>query len=89
MYPSRWGVFATVLMFNLTNNCLFISFGAVGTKAAEFYDVDVEAIDLLSSTYLYVGIPCCFAWFWEGPRERFMFCAAFLRARNSLRAQCA
>ena len=64
MYPSRWGVFATVLMFNLTNNCLFISFGAVGTKAAEFYDVDVEAIDLLSSTYLYVGIPCCFAMTW-------------------------
>lgn len=64
MYPSRWGIFATVLLFNVANNCLYISFGAVGTKAAEFYDVEINAIDLLSETYLYVGIPTCFAMTW-------------------------
>ena len=64
LYPSRWGVVLTVVMFNLSNNCLWISFGAVGTKAAEFYEVEVDSIDWLSSIFLYVGIPTCFALTW-------------------------
>ena len=64
LYPSRWGVFLTVIMFNLSNNCLWISFGAVSTKAAAYYEVDVNDIDLLTSIFLYVGIPCCFALTW-------------------------
>ena len=64
LYPSRWGVFLTVVMFNLSNNCLWISFSAVSTKAAQFYNVTVDDIDLLTSIFLYVGIPCCFALTW-------------------------
>ena len=64
LYPSRWGVFITVLMFNLANNGLWICLGAVGTKAADFYETDIAAIDLLSSIFLYVGIPTCFALTW-------------------------
>ena len=64
LYPSRWGILFTVVMFNLSNNCLWMSFGAVGTKAAEFYEVEVDSIDWLSSIFLYVGIPTCFALTW-------------------------
>ena len=64
MYSSRWGVFLTVLLFDVTNNCLYISFGAVGTKAAEYYEADVKDIDALSSLYYYIGIPCCLALTW-------------------------
>ena len=61
LYTSRWGVFMTVLMFNISNNCLWICFGSVSTTAAEFYEVEVNDIDLLASIFLYVGIPMCFA----------------------------
>ena len=64
LYPSRWGVFITVLMFNLSNNGLWICLGAVSTKAADFYEVGIDDIDLLSSIFLYVGIPTCFALTW-------------------------
>ena len=64
LYSSRWGVFITVVMFNLSNNGLWICIGAVSTKAAEFYQQDIAAIDLLSSIFLYVGIPTCFALTW-------------------------
>ena len=64
LYSSRWGVFITVVMFNLSNNGLWICIGAVGTKAADFYHKDIAAIDLLSSIFLYVGIPTCFALTW-------------------------
>ena len=64
VYPSRWGVFITVVMFNLSNNALWICIGAVGTKAAAFYNVGINDIDLISSVFLYVGIPCCFALTW-------------------------
>ena len=64
LYPSRWGVFITVVMFNLSNNGLWICIGAVSTKAADFYSKDISAIDLLSSIFLYVGIPTCFALTW-------------------------
>ena len=61
LYDSRWGVFMTVLLFNISNNCLWICFGSVSTTAAEFYEVEVNDIDLLASIFLYVGIPMCFA----------------------------
>ena len=61
LYTSRWGVFMTVLLFNISNNCLWICFGSVSTTAAEFYEVEVNDIDLLASIFLYVGIPMCFA----------------------------
>ena len=49
VYPSRWGVFITVVMFNMANNALWICIGSVSTKAAAFYEVDVNDIDLKSS----------------------------------------
>ena len=63
-YSSRWGVFLTVVIFNMSNNCLWICFGSVSTKAAEFYEVSVDDIDLISSIFLYVGIPMCFCLTW-------------------------
>ena len=64
MYPSRWGVFLTVFLFDLSNNCLSVSFPAVATKAAEYYEVDVKDIDSLATIYFYIGIPGCFATTW-------------------------
>ena len=64
MYPSRWGVFLTVFLFPMTNDCLSISFPIVATKAAEYYEVDVKDIDALASVYFYIGIPCCLAVTW-------------------------
>ena len=63
-YSTRWGVFLTVTMFNLCNNCLWICIGSVATKAAEYYEVQVDDIDLISSVFLYASIPCCFFLTW-------------------------
>ena len=64
MYPSRWGVLLTMFLFDVTNNCLNVSFPIVATKAAEYYEVDVKDIDALASAYFYTGIPCCLMLTW-------------------------
>ena len=64
MYPSRWGVFLTVFLFQMTNDCLNISLPIVATNAAEYYEVDVKDIDALAAVYFYTGIPSCLALTW-------------------------
>ena len=59
VYPSRWGVLATVFMFGVSNNLIWITFSAVSTKAADYYGVQVDSIDLLSSISFLVGMPFC------------------------------
>ena len=64
MYSSRWGVLLTILIFDIASNSLCTSFGVVATKAAEFYEVDVSRIDLLSEVDLSAAIPCFLAVIW-------------------------
>ena len=59
VYPKRWGVLFTVFLFNVANNVIWISFSAVATTAAEYFEKPISQIDLLSSISFFVGIPFC------------------------------
>ena len=72
MYPSRWGVLLTVMMLVISSNLIWITFSPVSTKAAAYYDVEVGAIDLLSSVSFVIGIP-------------FYFTSTFIVSKKGLR----
>ena len=50
---------ATVALLNLATNALWMSYPAVANVAAVYFNKDINAIDLLGTVSLYVGIPCC------------------------------
>lgn len=59
MYKRRWLVLTTVSLLNLSTNALWMSYPSVANVAAEYFDKSINAIDLLGTISLYVGIPCC------------------------------
>nr|XP_045592747.1 uncharacterized protein B0416.5-like isoform X2 [Procambarus clarkii] len=60
LYKQRWAVLVTVTILNISNASLWINLAPVATKAAEYYKMDVEAINWFSLVYLYASIPFCF-----------------------------
>eukprot|EP00092_Neocalanus_flemingeri_P028874 GFUD01031352.1.p1 GENE.GFUD01031352.1~~GFUD01031352.1.p1 ORF type:complete len:468 (+),score=76.63 GFUD01031352.1:210-1613(+) len=58
-YRRRWLVLITVTLLNLSNNALWISYSAVANVATEYFEQNVNKIDLLATISFYVGIPMC------------------------------
>ena len=63
-YPVRWAVLLAVAMLNIANNALWISFSAVATQSADYYQKGVSDIDWLGTIGFLVGIPTCMASTW-------------------------
>ena len=94
MYPIRWAVLFTVLLFNMSHSIMFQTYSTVSTKAASYYDKDIFYIDLLSSLIFYIGIPMGIisAWIYDQFGMRFglflgvflTFIAAILRSFTSI-----
>jgi FLVCR family MFS transporter 7 len=63
-YNSRWLVLWTVFLLNIANNALWISYSAVATSSAEYYERTIDDIDWLGTIGFLVGIPTCLASTW-------------------------
>ena len=59
-YPARWLVLLSVYFLTIVNQILAISFAAINSKAASYFDREPEEIDLLSSITYAFGMPMCF-----------------------------
>ena len=59
VYPRRWFVLLTVTLLNLSTNALWMSYPAVANVSAEYFDKDLNSVDLFGTVGLYVGIPFC------------------------------
>ena len=59
VYPRRWFVLVTVALLNLSTNALWMSYPAVANVSAEYFDKDLNSVDLFGTIGLYVGIPFC------------------------------
>ena len=60
-YTARWGVLLTVVLLNISNNALWISFSSVTDVAAQYYGKEVDDIDWLGTIGFLMGMPVCLA----------------------------
>ena len=58
-YKSRWWVLGTVALLTVSNNALWISFAAVTTATAEYFDVTTSKATWLTTISFLVGMPAC------------------------------
>lgn len=63
-YPARWSVLLAVVMLNIANNALWISYSSVATQSADYYEKEVSDIDWLGTIGFLVGIPFCLVSTW-------------------------
>jgi len=59
VYPERWWIMGTVILLNLANFAHWIAFPAVAKKAAAYYEVSGEELDLIPTVSYGAGIPTC------------------------------
>ena len=59
IYKRRWFVLTTVALLNISTNALWMSYPSVTNIVSEYFDKSINAVDLLGTISLYVGIPCC------------------------------
>jgi len=58
-YSERWWILGTVVLLNFANYAHWIAFPAVAKKAAAYYDVSGEALDLIPTVSYAAGVPTC------------------------------
>ena len=59
VYKRRWFVLSTVALLNISTNALWMSYPSVTNIVSEYFEKSINAVDLLGTISLYVGIPCC------------------------------
>jgi len=59
VYTERWWILGTVVLLNLANYAHWIAFPAVAKKAAAYYDVTGEQLDLIPTISYAAGVPTC------------------------------
>ena len=59
VYQRRWFVLITVALLNISTNALWMSYPSVANVVSEYFNKSINAVDLLGTISLYVGIPCC------------------------------
>ena len=59
VYRRRWFVLTTVALLNISTNALWMSYPSVANVVSEYFNKSINAVDLLGTISLYVGIPCC------------------------------
>jgi len=59
VYKERWWIMGTVLLLNLANFAHWIAFPAIAKKAAAYYDVSGEELDLIPTVSYAAGVPTC------------------------------
>jgi len=59
VYTERWWILGTVVLLNLANYAHWIAFPAVAKKAAAYYDVTGEELDLIPTVSYAAGVPTC------------------------------
>ena len=59
VYQRRWFVLTTVALLNISTNALWMSYPSVANVVSEYFNKSINAVDLLGTISLYVGIPCC------------------------------
>jgi len=59
VYTERWWIMGTVILLNLANFAHWIAFPAVAKKAAAYYNVSGEELDLIPTISYAAGIPTC------------------------------
>jgi len=58
-YDERWWILGTVVLLNFANYAHWIAFPAVAKKAAAYYNVTGEQLDLIPTISYAAGIPTC------------------------------
>lgn len=59
VYPERWWMMGTVILLNLANYAHWIAFPAVAKKAAAYYNVTGEELDMIPTVSYAAGVPTC------------------------------
>jgi len=59
VYDERWWILGTVVLLNFANYAHWIAFPAVAKKAAAYYDVTGEELDLIPTVSYAAGVPTC------------------------------
>jgi len=59
VYPARWGLMGIVALLNLANYAHWIAFPAVAKKAAAYYQVTGDQLDMIPTVSYAAGIPTC------------------------------
>jgi len=59
VYGERWWIMGTVILLNLANFAHWIAFPAVAKKAAAYYNVTGEQLDLIPTVSYAAGVPTC------------------------------
>jgi len=59
VYSERWWIMGTVILLNLANFAHWIAFPAIAKKAAAYYDVSGEELDLIPTVSYAAGVPTC------------------------------
>eukprot|EP00041_Stephanoeca_diplocostata_P043335 m.12678 g.12678 ORF g.12678 m.12678 type:complete len:213 (-) comp9911_c0_seq2:313-951(-) len=54
LYGRRWLMLANIALLQAANAILWVSYAAVATKAAKYFDTDNSTINMLSITYMVV-----------------------------------
>ncbi|XP_002160869.4 solute carrier family 49 member A3 isoform X1 [Hydra vulgaris] len=64
LYKIRWFVLSTVVMFNLANAMVWITFAPVTNYVSAFFDITETTVNWFSLVFFIAFIPCCFASWW-------------------------
>jgi len=59
VYDERWWILGTVVLLNFANYAHWIAFPAVAKKAAAYYEVSGEELDLIPTISYAAGVPTC------------------------------
>lgn len=63
-YPKRWAILVMIVLLQISNGILWITFAPIVTYARNYYDTDVFIIDGLSLVFMAVFVPLGFAASW-------------------------
>ncbi|KAL5015889.1 hypothetical protein ScPMuIL_005478 [Solemya velum] len=63
-YKRRWFVLAIVVILNMSNSMIWLTFAPVADLMTTFYGIDAFSVNLLSLVYLIASVPCGFIASW-------------------------
>ncbi|XP_077972584.1 solute carrier family 49 member A3-like [Styela clava] len=58
VYNRRWVILATLAILNISNALQWLAFAPVAYITADFYNIELAIVNLLSVVYMITGIPC-------------------------------
>jgi len=87
LYKRRWYMLAVVVMFNISNAMIWLTFAPVANYSASFFHVSETAVNYFSMVYFIVFLPCCVLSWWVIENMGFRFaviCGTSINAAGAI-----